>query len=119
MVYNRFSWKVLWILLSYGKGAFWNIDQLIARYSEAQTGCPVTYSYTKKSLAKLLDGFRVETTGVDHIFPYIISEYKQYRYKKVWYFRLIPEKMFRWLERHFGWHLMATARIAAQDINRG
>src|SRR5439155_8773234 len=44
MVYHRWSWKVLWILLTYGKGQFWRIDDLIAHYSEAQTGCPVTYA---------------------------------------------------------------------------
>ena len=25
MVYHRYSWKVLWILLTYGKGQFWRI----------------------------------------------------------------------------------------------
>ena len=27
MVYNRWSWKVLWILFVYGKGAFWKVRQ--------------------------------------------------------------------------------------------
>jgi hypothetical protein len=27
MVYNRWSWKVLWILFVYGKGQFWKIDR--------------------------------------------------------------------------------------------
>ena len=31
MVYNRWSWKVLWILFVYGKGQFWKLDRLIAR----------------------------------------------------------------------------------------
>ena len=47
MVYNRWSWKVLWILYGYGKGRFWKLRRLIAEYSEAQTGCPVTYSYSR------------------------------------------------------------------------
>src|ERR1044071_4965135 len=47
MVYNRWSWKVLWILLAYGKGRFWKLNRLIAEHSEAQTGCPVTYSYSR------------------------------------------------------------------------
>jgi 2-polyprenyl-3-methyl-5-hydroxy-6-metoxy-1,4-benzoquinol methylase len=42
MVYHRYSWKVLWILLTYGKGQFWRLAELVARHSEAETGCPIT-----------------------------------------------------------------------------
>jgi ubiquinone/menaquinone biosynthesis C-methylase UbiE len=112
MMYYHWSYKVLWILLTYGKMAFWNIDKLVAKYSEAQTGCPVTYSYTKKSLAKLLQGFSVDRFDVDHIFPYSIPEYKRYEYVKVWYFRILPKPVFRMLEKMFGWHLCATARLS-------
>jgi len=77
----------------------------VARYSEAQTGCPVTYSYTGDSVRRLLSGFTVTDVFADHIFPYSIPEYKRYEYKKVWYFRWLPEKAFRWLEKKLGWHL--------------
>jgi SAM-dependent methyltransferase len=111
MVYSRWSWKVLWVLFVYGKGQFWKLDRLIAEYSEAQTGCPVTYSYSRAEGRKLLEdyGFRVDHLFVDHIFPYSIPEYKEYRYKKVWYFRWLPRSVFRWLERAFGWHLCLIA----------
>jgi SAM-dependent methyltransferase len=112
MVYNRWSWKVLWIALVYGRGQFWKLDRLIAEYSEAQTGCPVTYSYSRRGGKKLLQdqGFQVARTFVDHIFPYSIPEYVQYRYKKVWYFRWMPRFLFRSLERLFGWHLCLIAQ---------
>jgi 2-polyprenyl-3-methyl-5-hydroxy-6-metoxy-1,4-benzoquinol methylase len=112
MVYNRWSWKVLWVLFVYGKGQFWKLDQLIAEYSEAQTGCPVTYSYSRTDGRRLLEahGFEVTDVMVDHIFPYSIPEYVQYRYKTVWYFRWIPRFLFRALERAFGWHLCLTAK---------
>jgi len=112
MVYYRWSWKVLWILFVYGKGQFWKLDELIARYSEAQTGCPVTYSYSRKSGRRLLEqhGFRVTDVSVDHIFSYNIPDYVAYRYRKVWYFRWIPKPLFRALERAFGWHLCLTAK---------
>ena len=112
MVYNRWSWKVLWILFAYGKGQFWKLDRLIADYSEAQTGCPVTYSYSRRGGRRLLErhGFRVTRVFVDHIFPYSIPEYVQYQYKKVWYFRWIPKAFFRCLERMFGWHLCLIAK---------
>lgn len=112
MVYNRWSWKVLWILFVYGKGQFWKLNQLIAEYSEAQTGCPVTYSYSRSDGRQWLEshGFRVTDVMVDHIFPYSIPEYKEYRYRKVWYLRWMPKPLFRALERAFGWHLCLTAK---------
>jgi 2-polyprenyl-3-methyl-5-hydroxy-6-metoxy-1,4-benzoquinol methylase len=111
MVYNRRSWKVLWMVLKYGRGNFRRTRQLIAEHSEAQFGSPVTYAYTKRELAEMLErhGFRVVDMFVDHIFPWRIPDYVEYRYVKVWYFRWIPERVFRKLERAFGWHLCATA----------
>lgn len=110
MVYHRYSWKVLWIILTEGKGRFWRIDDLVARNSEAQTGCPVTYSYTRRDVPQFLRGFQVERIEVDHIFPYRIPDYVQHRYVKVWYFRWMPERLFRWVERRWGWHLCITAK---------
>lgn len=114
MVYHRHSWKVLGMIIADRMGG--SVDELIARNSEAQTGCPVTYSYTRKSVLKLLKGFDVEDMFVDHIFPYKVDLYKQYIYKKVWWFRYMPKPLFRWLEQRFGWHLCVTAKISTQDF---
>ncbi|MEW5723200.1 MAG: class I SAM-dependent methyltransferase [Thermodesulfobacteriota bacterium] len=114
MLYHRYSWKVFWILMKYGHGAFWDLDHLVARYSEAQTGCPVTYTFSKKTAAAMLEGFEIESFTVDHIFPYRLPEYKQHRYRKVWYFDVLPEKVFRELEKRFGWHLCVEARLAGE-----
>ncbi|HYL72602.1 MAG TPA: class I SAM-dependent methyltransferase [Bryobacteraceae bacterium] len=112
MVYYRWSWKVLWIVTTYGKCQFWKLNRLIADYSEAETGCPVTYSYSRSGGRKWLEdhGFRVTDVFADHIFPYVIPEYVEYRYKVVWYFRWMPKPLFRALERLFGWHLCLTAQ---------
>jgi SAM-dependent methyltransferase len=112
MVYHRHSWKVFWILMKYGKGAFWNLEELVARHSEAQTGCPITYTYTRSSIKELLSGFDILSTEVDHIFPYKIEDYVRYRYNKVWYFRYLPRPWFRWLEQRWGWHLCVTAKLS-------
>lgn len=117
MVYHRWSWKVLWILLKYGKGIFWQLDQLIAKYSEAAIGSPVTYVYSKNEAKQLLKDFNIKEMFVDHIFPYSIPEYKKYQYKKVWYFRILPDSFFRKLEKKFGWHLCITA-IPNKDLYR-
>jgi 2-polyprenyl-3-methyl-5-hydroxy-6-metoxy-1,4-benzoquinol methylase len=112
MVYNRWSWKVMWILARYGKGAFWKLDRLIADNSEAQTGCPVTYVYSRSQGARLLahGNLRLIKSEVEHIFPYRIRDYVQYRYVRVWYFRWMPGWLFRALERLAGWHLCLTAK---------
>ena len=110
MVYHRRSWKVFGILLTEGKGAFWKLDELVARNSEAQTGCPVTYTYTPASARALLRGFTINSMFVDHIFPYRIRDYVKYQYVKNWYFRILPRAVFRGMERRFGWHLCVTAR---------
>ncbi|HEY0427887.1 MAG TPA: class I SAM-dependent methyltransferase [Pyrinomonadaceae bacterium] len=109
MVYYRYSWKVLWMLLQ-EKGQFWKLDDIIAKHSEAQTGCPVTYSYSKKTIEDLIgDGFVVKDKFVEHIFPYQIPKYVKYEYEKEWYWRMLPESVFRKFERTFGWHLCTTA----------
>jgi 2-polyprenyl-3-methyl-5-hydroxy-6-metoxy-1,4-benzoquinol methylase len=114
MVYNRHSWKVFWILLTYGKCRFWRLKELIARYSEAETGCPVTYSYSGRELRDLMEqhGFHVKQIQIEHIFPYRIRDYVQYRYIKEWYFRWMPEPLFHALERMLGWHLCVTAEVS-------
>jgi ubiquinone/menaquinone biosynthesis C-methylase UbiE len=111
MVYHRHSWKVFWILATYGKGALHKIDNLIAKYSEAQTGCPVTYAYTPETVKPLLKGFAITDTRIDHIFPYAIAAYKRYRYEKTWYFKWIPQWLFHWMEKRWGWHLCVTATL--------
>ena len=110
MVYYRYSWKVFWMLVQ-EKGRFWKLDEIIAKHSEAQTGCPVTYSYTRDSLTKLIgDRFEIKDMFVDHIFPYQIPKYVKYEYVKEWYWRMLPDAVFRQLEKKLGWHLCVTAK---------
>ena len=111
MMYHSWSWKVFWTVVTEGGLRFSDWRRIIARNSEAQTGCPVTYTYTKRELSRLLErrGFTVVDARVDHIFPYRIADYVQYRYRKEWYFAWMPHSLFRWLERRIGWHLCVTA----------
>lgn len=111
MVYHSRSWKVASILLTEGKGRVWTIRELVAKSSEAQTGCPITYTYTRTEARQLMErhGFRVREIFVDHIFPYRVPEYVQYRYVKTRQFRWMPPTLFRGLEKRVGWHLCITA----------
>jgi ubiquinone/menaquinone biosynthesis C-methylase UbiE len=114
MVYHWWSWKVLAILVTEAHGAFWRLQEAVARHSEAQTGCPVTYTYTRRSLERLLSGhgFAVDQMFVDHIFPYRVADYVEYRYAKAAPFRWLPDSAMRALESRFGWHLCVTAHPA-------
>ena len=111
MVYHRRSYKVAWIFATEGKGQFWKLSEIIARNAEAQTGCPIAYTYTRKEGRELLErhGFKVTKVEVDHIFPYRIRDYVQYRYVREPYFAWMPPPMFRALEHRIGWHLLLTA----------
>lgn len=111
MVYHRRSWKVASIVVRNG-GRFWRTDELIAMRSEAQTGCPVTFAYTRTGARRLVEnaGFHVTGLRVDHVFPYRIADYVDYRYVKVPHFRVMPNWLFRALERRAGWHVLVEAR---------
>jgi 2-polyprenyl-3-methyl-5-hydroxy-6-metoxy-1,4-benzoquinol methylase len=111
MVYNKWSWKSLWVLLKYGHGKFWKFRELIAKYSEAQTGCPVTHVYSPRELREMLErnGFVVRKMYKDHIFKFDVEDYKTYKYTVAQPWKWMPAKMFRWFERHFGWHLLCEA----------
>ncbi len=110
MLYSRWSWKAFWIILTHGNGAFWRASELIKTYSEAQTGCPVTSCYTFYDIRRLLQDYRILEVRKDHIFPYRIEKYVNYEYEREWYFRWMPDLVFHWLERHFGWHTLVAAR---------
>jgi hypothetical protein len=54
-------------------------------------------------------GFKATEVYAEHIFPYRIPQYVKYEYVKDWPWNWTPDPMFRWMERHFGWHLCLTA----------
>jgi 2-polyprenyl-3-methyl-5-hydroxy-6-metoxy-1,4-benzoquinol methylase len=114
MVYHRRSWKVAWILAGEGRGQFWKLRELVARNSEAQSGCPITYIYTRTQGRELLRSgrFRATRVEVDHIFPYRIRDYVEYRYVKEWYFRWMPGSLFHRVEKVLGWHLCLDGEVA-------
>lgn len=111
MLYSKWSWKVFWIIMKYGKGAFWKADELVRTYSEAQTGCPVTFYYSFRDIKRLMKDFEILEMRKDHIFPYKIEKYINYQYERVWYFRWMPKPVFRWLERQLGWHTLVVAKL--------
>ncbi len=115
MVYHRRSWKVFWILATQERGRVWNARERIAKHAEAQIGCPVAFTYTRREGRALVEraGFRALEITADHVFPYRVQDYVQYRYVKEPYFRVMPAAVFRGFERAFGWHLLITGEAPA------
>jgi len=113
MLYHRRSTKALRILLTnIGKLLQgWTVDGIIALESEAQTGCPITHTYTRKKGIDLLQslGFSVQDTRVCHIFPYVGEHYGKGKYIKAFPWNIMPRWLFKWLESKMGWHLCITA----------
>lgn len=98
MLYAAQSWKAAMIDAGF--------DQ-----PEAQSGCPIAFTYTADDVRELLSGhFAVESIGQDHIFPYVIENYVKYEYVLQPWFAAMPKEIFRALEKRFGWHLLIRAK---------
>lgn len=99
MLYAKNSWKN--IMIESG------LDQ-----PEAQSGCPIAFTYTEEEVRELLKGFKVKEIKQDHIFPYIVEKYVKYEYQLQPWFQSMPKEMFRALETMLGWHLLIKASLA-------
>jgi SAM-dependent methyltransferase len=98
MLYADPSWKSIMIEAGF--------DQ-----PEAQSGCPIAFTYGEQGVRDLLAGcFEVTEMHQDHIFPYVIEKYIRYEYEPQPWFKAMPEEMFRTLEKRLGWHMLITAR---------
>jgi len=112
MVYSRVSYKLFWIMKEEGIWDMSRIDELIARSSEAQTGCPVTYTYTQETVGALLEGFRILDVQKAHIFTWDVEAYKRYEYRKAAEWANVSDAELARLERELGWHLLVSAALA-------
>lgn len=110
MLYSKWSWKIFWIVLRHGYGRFWRSRDLVKKYSEAQSGCPVTHYFSFRDIRKLMRGYHISEMRKDHIFPYKVDKYINYQYEMVWYFRWMPKFLFHWLEKNLGWHTLIVAQ---------
>jgi 2-polyprenyl-3-methyl-5-hydroxy-6-metoxy-1,4-benzoquinol methylase len=110
MVYAKLSYKVLNLMREANAWDFSALDQLIASYSEAQTGCPVTYSYTLEGARRLFSDFDILDIKKTHIFSWDISKYITYVYEKEDCFKNISDEFFNEIEEELGWHILIKAK---------
>jgi 2-polyprenyl-3-methyl-5-hydroxy-6-metoxy-1,4-benzoquinol methylase len=110
MVYSRVSYKLFWIMKEEGVWDMSRIDELMARHSEAHTGCPVTYTYTDESVRELLAGFDITSVRKAHIFTWDVDAYKRYEYRKAREWANVDDEALAALEGELGWHMLVRAR---------
>ena len=110
MVYSKISYKLFYLMKETGIWDFGSLDELISSYSEAQTGCPITYSYTLEDAKRLFSDFIVLDIRKAHIFPWNIQKYITYQYEKEDCFKTISDSFFKELELELGWHTLIRAK---------
>lgn len=111
MVYSKISYKLFFLMRETGDWNFGHMDKLVARYSEAQTGCPVTFTYTFEEIKEgLLKDWDILSLKKAHIFMFKIEEYKNHQYVKEDCWRNVDDKMLEDLEQELGWHTCIIAR---------
>lgn len=113
MVYSKWSYKLFWILNHYNEGN-WSfdesLDKLVAKYSEAKTGCPVTHTYSKEEIFQLLSSrFFIDAVWKDHIFKYEVEPYKKGEYVISQEFAGISPDRYKSMCRELGWHTLVVA----------
>jgi SAM-dependent methyltransferase len=112
MVYAKACYKLFWIMKEENVWDMGRADALIAKNSEAQSGCPVTYSYTYEEARRLLNGFDVIDMRKAHIFTWDIPTYKRYEFKKDEAWAGVSDQQLAELEKELGWHLLITSKLA-------
>ena len=100
MVYAENSWKSAMIAAG--------LDQ-----PEAQYGCPIANTYTALRITEILENLDFVLTSIsqDHVFPYVVEEYKKFNYVREPWFNAMPPSVFDALEKNLGWHLLVTASL--------
>lgn len=68
---------------------------------EAQSGCPLANTYFKSEIRKILETNSFECTSIEknHIFPFKVPEYRNYRYVKQEWFESMPVNIFNALQK--------------------
>ena len=111
MLYSKISYKLFWIMMENNVKHISSMETLIRDNSEAQYGCPVSYTFTFDEIQKILlnAGITVKKIWKDHIFTYNIPEYKKNIYVKDQYWKNVDDKLLKQFEKDIGWHTLVIA----------
>lgn len=112
MLYSKFSYKVF-NLLHEQKWDMSLISDTIRLNSEAQFGCPVTYTYSINEARQLFEdnGFKIQKIWKDHIFRFKFPEYSNNIYIVDDVFSNMSEIDFKEMCSELGWHILINAKL--------
>lgn len=111
MLYSKISYKLFWAMNNYGPWDLGKMEDTIREFAEAQTGCPVAYTYTFDEVRDLLSPwYEVYDISKDHIFKWNVDKYINHIYEIDDAFKNISEPNFRSLEKELGWHTLIKAK---------
>lgn len=113
MLYSKISFKLFWLMMENNIKELENWHDLIRLNSEAQYGCPYTYTYTFNDIKELFTSYGIGISKIykDHIFQYDIDKYKNNIYEKDNYWKNVDEKTIKSFENELGWHTMVIGRL--------
>jgi len=89
------------------------MDDTIREFAEAQTGCPIAYTYTFDQIRELLaPWYEITDIHKDHIFKWNVQKYIKYEYEVDDAWKNVSPENFRALEEELGWHTLVKAKRA-------
>jgi SAM-dependent methyltransferase len=111
MLYSRFSYKLFWLMNEYQTWSFQHADLLVQKYSEAQSGCPVTYTFTFDEIQELVSPhLEIQTIWKDHIFIWNIEKYKMGQFEHDTPFQNVSDQYLRQMKKELGWHTLFISK---------
>lgn len=119
MVYSKVSYKLFFLMRETGMWDFSKMDQLISWYSEAQSACPISYTWTFDEIKSKLfppESFHILEMKKKHIFPYKIAEYKKHIYEKEDCWKNVPPALWDQLEAELGWHTLIRVKLKLSHL---
>ena len=110
MLYSKVSYKLFWAMHTQNLWDLSKMNDTIREFAEAQTGCPVAYTYTFDEIRELLaPWYEVTEVSKDHIFKWDVEKYIKHEYEIDQAWKDVPEADFRALEKELGWHTLVKA----------
>ena len=110
MLYSKISYKLFWAMHEHKRWDLSKMNATIAEFAEAQTGCPVAYTYTFDEVCELLSPwYEVSDIHKDHIFKWDIAKYINHEYEIDSALKDVSDSDFTALKKELGWHTMVKA----------
>jgi SAM-dependent methyltransferase len=111
MLYSKISYKLFWAMHENNRWNMATMDDTIREYAEAQTGCPIAYTYTFDQVKELLaPWYEVTEIHKDHIFKWDVPKYIKHEYELDATWKDVSPENFRALEKELGWHTLIKAK---------